>query len=380
MAPRTQPTNSRPLSTARTRRRRTSNATDVSSAGTPRTIRTPAPLVWTSDGWVVVTNEEVEYGGPPVPRSPPPETVDVPSGATASARPAATAHAKAARAKRSDRRSLASGPRTARRGRSVRIDECAASEDRRDELPVRMTSAVKCLQDRADVELDGTMFDARAIRIALDHHPAGQAEVPRQSDASGIEDTNASDVAIRWIVRVTPNDPVSVDPGQKTSDLSIGRRHVEAGSVIGPRRRMHSQEGRTVLELGGLARRELREQPEHAGLIEDPSRPCGSGRHEAIPAHKILVSHRRSRSRMGMRLLVGQHVSIRVSRDEGDVLERREHLDHLDRMRAEQDQVTERPPSLDPQSFAIIEHSAQRSGDAVNVGDDPKPHGGTVRR
>ena len=80
-----------------------------------------------------------------------------------------------------------------------------------------------------------------------------------------------------------------------------------------------------------------------------------------------------------MRLLVGQHVAISVSADEGDVLKRLEHLDHLDRMRTEQDQVTERPPPLDPEPVALIEYSAQRSGDAVDVGDDPKPHGVTVR-
>jgi hypothetical protein len=81
---------------------------------------------------------------------------------------------------------------------------------------------------------------------------------------------------------------------------------------------------------------------------------------------------------MGMRLIVGEHVSVGVPSDERDIVELGEHLQNLDRMRPEQHEITEHPPPLDPETFTVAEDRMESVGDAVDVGDDPKSHVLTV--
>ncbi len=120
------------------------------------------------------------------------------------------------------------------------------------------------------------------------------------------------------------------------------------------------------------------EEPEYPGLVEDAAGPRRAGRHEPEPAHEIGVTGRGIGRRMRMRLVVGQHVSVGVAPDEGDVIQRVEQLEHLDGIRTEQHQIAERPPSVDAEPRAVGQHRLQCSVDAVDVRDDPEPHRVTV--
>ena len=138
---------------------------------------------------------------------------------------------------------------------------------------------------------------------------------------------------------------------------------------------MHPEQPGAVLELGPLARREVIEEVENASLIEHSSGPCRTGGHQPVPTHKISVDHRFVRSGVRMRLIVGQHVPIRVPGDEGDVLELAQHFEHLDRMWSEQDEIAEGPPTIDPELCTINQHCTESTGNSMDAGDDPKSHG-----
>lgn len=175
--------------------------------------------------------------------------------------------------------------------RSVRLDKRAASKHRFDEVAVRMAAMSKCAHDRVYVELRGTVLDRGASGVAVDDHPARRTERPRESDTSRVQDADTVDPTICRIVGVSADDPIAVDSGQEAGELSIGRRCVKPWAVVGARRRMNTQDGRAVHEPRGLALRKVLEQPKNPSLIEDASGPGGTGRHQAIPANEILVSH-----------------------------------------------------------------------------------------
>ena len=61
-----------------------------------------------------------------------------------------------------------------------------------------------------------------------------------------------------------------------------------------------------------------------------------------------------------------------------DIPEFGQHLEHFNRMRSEQNEVTERPPLLDRETFSVTENRVECAGDAVNIRDDPKSHRATV--
>ena len=117
----------------------------------------------------------------------------------------------------------------------------------------------------------------RAIRITVDDHPTRETDGPGQSDASRIEDTDVRDLPISRIVSVAPNDPITIDARQEGRKLSIGRRRVEPGTLIGVRRRMHTQEGLSILKPRDLALRKIIGQAENPSVGEDPSGPGGTG-------------------------------------------------------------------------------------------------------
>jgi hypothetical protein len=77
-------------------------------------------------------------------------------------------------------------------------------------------------------------------------------------------------------------------------------------------------------------------------------------------------------------LVVGEDVSVGVPGDERDVIEAAEHLEYLGRVRTEEDEVTERPPSVDPETTSVVEDHLQRVGNTVYVSDDPQSHRATV--
>ena len=43
-------------------------------------------------------------------------------------------------------------------------------------------------------------------------------------------------------------------------------------------------------------------------------------------------------------------------------------------MSSEQHEIIEHPPPLNPEAFTVAQDGTERVGDAVNVGNDPKPH------
>ena len=54
--------------------------------------------------------------------------------------------------------------------------------------------------------------------------------------------------------------------------------------------------------------------------------------------------------------------------------------DALDRTRAEEDQISERPPALHVEALRVAERRAQRDGIPVNVGNDSQLHAPQPRR
>lgn len=189
------------------------------------------------------------------------------------------------------------------------------------------------------------MLDHRSVRTAVDEQPARPATPPRQTDAAGIEHPDAADLSIRRIVRMTARHPIGIDVHEETTDLIVRRFHIEPRSVIGGRRCVHAQQSCAVVKLGGLAIRETIEEAERSGLVENASCPCGGSGHQAVSTDEVDIHHCGFRCRMGVRLIVGEHVPVGVPRDERDILEIGEHLEHLNRMRAEHHEITEHPVS-----------------------------------
>ena len=54
-------------------------------------------------------------------------------------------------------------------------------------------------------------------------------------------------------------------------------------------------------------------------------------------------------------MVVGEDVPVCVPRDERGIVEPAEHLEHLDRVRTEEDEVTERPPSVNSKTTSVVE-------------------------
>ena len=137
---------------------------------------------------------------------------------------------------------------------------------------------------------------------------------------------------------------------------------------------MHTEERRPVGKDDRLLRRQVVEQTEHAGLVQDASRPGGTGRHESVAADEVDVGGRRVGRRMRVRLVVGEDVTVGVAADERDIASGVEQLEHLDRARTEQDEVAECPPPFDAHPHPVLEHRIDGDGDAVEVGDHAQAH------
>ncbi len=70
------------------------------------------------------------------------------------------------------------------------------------------------------------------------------------------------------------------------------------------------QQSCAVVKPGGLAIRKPVEESERFSLVEDASCPDGSSGHEAVSPDKVDVDRRGFRCRMGVWLIVGQHVPV----------------------------------------------------------------------
>lgn len=241
-----------------------------------------------------------------------------------------------------------------------------------------MTPPVQRIYDAGHVELDRAMFHLGAVGTTVDEHPACRAGSSWQPDAAGIEHPDTADLPIRRIVRVTAHHPIGIETHEETADLLVRRCHVEPRTIIRGRRCVNTQQSCAVEQLDALTTRVPIEGFERACLVEDTSCPRGASSHEAVPPHKVDIGHSGFRRRVGMRLIVGEHISVGVPGDERDIVELGEHLQHLDRMRPEQHKITEHPPPLDPETFTVAKDRTESVGDAVDVGDDPKSHVLTV--
>jgi|GEM_PF-4025841 len=154
------------------------------------------------------------------------------------------------------------------------------------------------------------------------------------------------------------DDHVSAGPGEQPPEFVIGDIGVDPRSVVRAGRCMHAKDGRPARQLLAQLRRETGQDIEQPALIQDAAGPGDPRCHGRVAFHQVDAADRVGDGRMRSRLLTRQHIAVSVTPQHGDARQAEQKLNYLDRARAEQDKVAERPPAIHSEPVRVRQHRA----------------------
>jgi hypothetical protein len=121
---------------------------------------------------------------------------------------------------------------------------------------------------------------------------------------------------------------------------------------------MDAQDSSSARELQAQLCREPGQDIEQSALVKDAAGPGDPGGHGCVAFYQIGTRDCVGGGRMRRGLLAGQDVTVGVPAEHADAGQSLQQLKHLDRARAEQDKIPQRPPAIHSEAVRVLQHRA----------------------